>query len=47
MPTPEQLARISDINSAYPGIDTLQLMENARMRHDGFEGKVGNNLFNP
>ncbi|PKP54387.1 MAG: bifunctional ADP-dependent NAD(P)H-hydrate dehydratase/NAD(P)H-hydrate epimerase [Candidatus Altiarchaeales archaeon HGW-Altiarchaeales-3] len=29
MPTPEQLARISDINSAYLGIDTLQLMENA------------------
>ena len=29
MLTPEQLTRISDINSAYLGIDTLQLMENA------------------
>ena len=29
MLTPEQLTRISDINSAYLGIDTLQLVENA------------------
>lgn len=29
MLNPEQLTRISDINSAYLGIDTLQLMENA------------------